>query len=183
MKRAALILATMAVFAVLVVNDLSSDGSNFRPPAGGRAWAALDPQDRCDSALGLVTHPDRWPVICRWREAGEALQGQSFPPPKGPPPYEDPHVEIYVEPAQGREELASAIAHELGHMHHTREFRSLGEWLAARGLGPGTADAVWTEDYAEVFAALFSPPAARWRAPTARPGPKALAELKARFFS
>ena len=182
MKRAAVVLAGLAVLAVLVVNDLSSDGSGARP-SGDPGWAALDPQARCDRALDLVAHPDRWPVVCRWRVPGEVLQGQSFPPPKGAPPYDDPHVEIYVEAAQGREELANVIAHELGHMHHTREFPLFGEWLAARALAPGTPDAIWTEDYAEVFAALFSPPAARWRAPTPRPDAGALADLKARFFS
>ena len=184
-KRAAVVLAVLAVLAALggmVVNDLASDDSDARPPGAG-SWAALDAQGRCDAAYDLVAHPDRWPVVCRWRTPGEALQAQSFPPPKGPAPYDDPHVEVYVEGGQGREELANAIAHELGHMHHTREFRALSEYLAARRLDPGTTDAVWTEDYAEVFAALFSPPADRWRAPTPRPSPQALADLKARFFS
>ncbi len=145
-------------------------------------WA-LDPQARCDSAMALVTHPDRWPTLCRWRSPGEGLQGQAFPPPKGPPPYDNPRVEIYVAPSQTREELANAIAHEFGHMHHTREPAFVADWLAARNLAPDTPSEVWTEDYAEAFASVFSPPAARWRAPTARPGPGALAALKVRFFS
>ena len=177
------VLVVTAVVAVLAVNGLSSDAPDTAPPAGEATWAALDPQARCDSARELVTHPDRWPVVCRWRGEGEVLQAQAFPPPAGPAPYDHPRVEVYVQAAQGRAELANAIAHELGHMHHTREFRSLADWLAARGLDRGTSDAVWTEDYAEVFAALFSPPTDRWRAPTPRPTPQALADLKARFFS
>jgi hypothetical protein len=177
--------AVVAVVAVLAVAGCERSGCCpvAGPPTGDPAWAALDAQSRCDRARELVAHPDRWPVVCRWRAPGEALQAQSFPPPRGPAPYDDPHVEIYVERAQGPEELANAIAHELGHMHHTREFRPLAEWLEARGLPAGTADSVWTEDYAEVFAALFSPPATRWRAPTPRPDSRALAELKARFFA
>ncbi len=86
---------------------------------------------------------------------------------------------------QTREQLANAIAHELGHMHHTREPAParVAEWLAARSLPPTTPDEVWTEDYAEVFAALFSPPSDAWRAPTPRPSAEELASLKARFFS
>ena len=79
--------------------------------------------------------------------------------------------------------MASAIAHELGHMHHTREPTFVREWLAARNLPAETPAEVWTEDYAEVFAALFGPRQERWRAPTPRPSPEALAVLKARFFS
>lgn len=154
-----------------------------RPPAVDAAWAALDAQGRCDSAAELITHPDRWPTRCRWRMAGERLHGQAFPPPKGPPPYDDPHLEVYVAPDQGREELANVIAHELGHMHHTREPAFVADWLAARNLGPPDASETWAEDYAEVFATLFSPPAPQWRAPTPRPGPEALVALKARFFS
>jgi hypothetical protein len=102
----------------------------------------------------------------------------------GPPPYDNPHVEVYVGETQTREQLANAIAHELGHMHHTREPAfAVADWLAARGLPPGTPSEIWTEDYAEVFAALFSPPNDAWRAPTPRPSAQALAELKARFFS
>jgi hypothetical protein len=68
-------------------------------------------------------------------------------------------------------------------MHHTREAAFVPEWLSARNLPPDTAAEVWSEDYAEVFAALFSPPAAHWRAPTPRPSPEALASLRGRFFS
>ena len=130
-----------------------------------------------------MSYPDRWPVRCRFRNPGENLVGQSFPPPVGPPPYDDPHVEIYVAPEQSREDLARAIAHELGHMHHTREPAFEAEWLRARNLPAGTPSEVWTEDYAEVFAALFAPAGDRWRAPTPRPSPEALAALKAQFFS
>lgn len=146
-------------------------------------WTALDAQGRCESAVTLVTHPDRWRMVCRWRTASDVLQGQSFPPPKGPPPFDDPHVEMYVDPAQTRNELAHAIAHEFGHMHHTREPTFVPQWLAARGLPPDTPSEVWVEDYAEVFAALFSPPSDRWRATTPRPTPEALAALKTQFFS
>jgi hypothetical protein len=146
------------------------------------AWDRLDPQTRCQEALALVTQPDPWPTSCTWRDPGGALQGQSFPPPKGPPPWDDPRIEVYVAPEQTRAEVAHAIAHELGHMRHTREPTFAPEWLAARGLAPETPWQVWTEDYAEVFAALFSPPVDAWRAPTPRPGPDALAVLKARFF-
>ena len=173
----------LAALGGLLWAGRSTDGSGA-PPAAAAAWAALDPQGRCDSAAELITHPDRWPTRCRWRMAGEPLLAQSFPPPKGPPPYDEPRVEVYVTPEQGREELANVIAHELGHMHHTREPAfSVADWLAARNLGPQDASEIWTEDYAEVFATLFSPPAERWRAPTPRPGPEALAALKARFFS
>jgi hypothetical protein len=146
-------------------------------------WSGLDPQARCDSAVALVTHSDRWPTLCRWRAPGEQLQGQAFPPPKGPAPFDDPHLEIYVAPGQSREELASAIAHELGHMHLTREPTFVAEWLAARNLPAPTPPEVWVEDYAEVFAALFGPPPSRWRAPTPRPSPEDLVRLKARFFA
>ena len=147
------------------------------------AWAALDAQARCDSALSLVTHPDRWPVRCRWRGPNDTLHGQAFPPPAGLPPFDEPHVEMYVDMAATREDLARAIAHELGHMHHTREPDFVDAWLAARNLPASTPSEVWTEDYAEVFAALFGPPADGWRAPTPRPSPQALAALRERFFS
>jgi hypothetical protein len=147
------------------------------------AWTVLDPQARCDAALTLVTHPDRWPTRCRWRTAADVLQGQSFPPPKGDPPFDEPHVEMYVAADQSRDELAHAIAHEYGHMHHTREPDFVAAWLQARGLPADTPSEVWTEDYAEAFAAVFSPPSDQWRAPTPRPSPEALAALEAHFFS
>ncbi len=181
-----LLIVVNAAVAALIWNTVS-DGSEAPPgsqPGADPAWSRLDAQGRCDEAVRLVTHPDRWPVRCRWRRPGEPVQGQSFPPPAGPPPYDDPHVEIYVDEAQGRQELANAIAHELGHMHHTREPHfAEADWLAARGLPAATPSEVWTEDYAEVFAALFSPRNDRWRAPTPRPTAEALAALKARFFS
>ncbi|MGH9225983.1 MAG: hypothetical protein ACRD2W_19835 [Acidimicrobiales bacterium] len=148
--------------------------------------SSLDPsgaEARCADAIPLVKADVHWPVRCRWRRATDDLQGQAYPPPKGLPPYDDPRVEIYVDPAQDRASLAHAIAHELGHMHHTRDPQFVPEWLAARGLPADTRDEVWTEDYAEVFAAIFSPPADRWRAPTVAPDAAALAALRARFFA
>lgn len=193
MRRIALIavVAVNVAVALVVWNARSAPqptGSRPAPASAGPAvadpgWAGLDAQARCDDAVSLVTHPDRWPTRCRWRIPGEGLQGQAFPPPKGPAPYDDPHVEIYVAMSQTREELANAIAHEFGHMHHTRAPTFVADWLAARNLAPDTPSEVWTEDYAEAFASVFSPPAARWRAPTTRPGPDALAALKLRFFS
>ena len=123
-------------------------------------------------------------MVCRWRNAGESLQGQAFPPPKGPPPFDDPRIEIFVAATQSRDNMATAIAHELGHMHHTREPAfAAADWLTARNLPGETASEIWTEDYAEVFAALFSPPADHWRAPTPRPSAQDLLALKGRFFS
>jgi hypothetical protein len=171
------------VVAGLVVWSLTRPGERSSARAAPDPFAALDAQARCDSAVALVTAPDRWPMECRWRTASDALQGQSFPPPPGPPPFDDPHVEIYVAPTQSRDELAHTIAHELGHMHMTREPTFVPAWLAARNLAPDTAVTVWSEDYAEVFAALFSPPSDRWRAATPRPTPEVLAALKAQFFS
>ncbi|HWI04952.1 MAG TPA: hypothetical protein VNT52_14160 [Acidimicrobiales bacterium] len=184
----------MAVFLVIlagvavavVIWSLRPDGPGARPVVldPEPEWSGLDAQGRCEEALREVTHPDSWPVRCRWRRPGEMLQGQAYPPPTGPPPYDEPRVEIYVADTQSRAQVANAIAHELGHMHHTREPTfAVADWLAARGLPAGTPAEVWAEDYAEVFAALFSPPSDAWRAPTPRPTPEALASLKARFFS
>lgn len=182
MKRLAVIVVVLVgAVAVRVWSDRSSDAPVVPPPDA--VWSGLDAQARCESAQALVTHPQRWPTVCRWRNPGEALQAQAFPPPKGPPPYDDPHVEIYVAAHQSREDLARTIAHEWGHMHHTREPGFVAEWLAARNLPDETPWEVWAEDYAEVFAALFSPPAPGWRAPTNRPSPEALALLKERFFA
>lgn len=186
MRRGALFTAVVAVVAVagLVVWDgRADDGPPTTLPAVDPAWDPLGPQQRCERALDLVSHPDRWPIRCRWREPGEGLAGQSFPPPAGAPPYDEPRVEIYVARQQPMEDVARTIAHELGHMHHTREPTFVAQWLQARNLPPDTPSEVWTEDYAEVFAALFGPPNDRWRAPTPRPGAEALAGLKARFFS
>ena len=172
------------VLALLMWNARSGERPQARSTVVNDEWSGLDPQARCESAVALVTHPDRWPTLCRWARAGEGLQGQAFPPPKGPPPFDDPHIEIFVSATQSRENLATAIAHELGHMHHTREPAfAAAEWLAARKLPAETASEIWTEDYAEVFAALFSPPADHWRAPTPRPSAQDLQALKGRFFS
>lgn len=180
-RRLIVVIGVLVLVAAVVA--VWPGGSSERPPAADLVWVQLDPQGRCESASELITHPDRWPTRCRWRQSGEVLAGQSFPPPAGQPPYDDPHVEIYVSPDQGREELANAIAHELGHMHHTREPAFVAEWLEARNLPPDSPSELWTEDYAEVFSALFSPPSIRWRAATPRPSPDALATLKARFFA
>ena len=178
-----LVLGNVAV-AVLFWNARPDGPARGLVPDPDPSWSSLDAQGRCDAAQHEVTHPDRWPLRCRWRQPGELLEGQSYPPPKGPPPYDDPHVEIYVAETQTRAQVAHAIAHELGHMHHTREPAfSVAEYLAARGLPATTPNEVWTEDYAEVFAALFSPPTDAWRAPTPRPTPEALAALRARFFA
>jgi hypothetical protein len=178
-----LVVVANAVAVLGLWNLRAPHRSPARPAVADDAWSRLDPQARCDSAVVLVTHPDRWPTVCRWRTPADALQGQAFPPPKGAPPFDDPHIEIYVAVSQTREELAHAMAHELGHMHHTREPTFVPAWLAARNLPADAPSQVWTEDYAEVFAALFSPPSDAWRAPTPRPGPEALAALKGQFFS
>ena len=184
MRRVALLLVIAALAAGFLVLWDGPTGEPGPGPSLEPDWAGLDAQARCDDAVQLVTHRDRWPTQCRWRQPGERLQGQAFPPPPGPPPYENPRIEIYVDAAQSREGLAHAIAHELGHMHHTREPTfAVADWLAARGLPATTPSEVWTEDYAEVFAALFSPPSEAWRAPTPRPTPEVLADLRTRFFS
>jgi hypothetical protein len=182
------VLAGATVVLGLVMLRLVEGDAPTRPAVPGATaaaspWGELDPTARCASAEELVTQSDPWPTLCRWRQATDALQGASFPPPKGDPPFDDPHIEIYVDPAQTREELAHAIAHEMGHMRHTREPTFVPAYLAARGLPADTPSAVWTEDYAEVFAALFSPPSNLWRAPTPRPDADALGALKVRFFS
>lgn len=170
------------VVAGALVTWWASRPHPHRPAAAAR-WAALGPQARCDDAASLVTGRDPWPMVCRWRQPGDALEGQAFPPPAGDPPFDHPHIEVYVAGGQSRVEVAHAIAHELGHMRQTREPAFGPDWLAARGLPPDTPWQVWSEDYAEVFAALFAPPVEAWRAPTTRPDAAALAALKARFFA
>jgi len=161
---------------------------HHRLPAGApaaplaRGWAGLDPPARCASALGLVAYPNRWPMLCRWREASDTVAGMAFPPPVGAPPWDHPRIEIYLAPDEARPEVAHAIAHELGHMRHTRDAPMARAWLAARGLPPDTVSAVWVEDYAEAFAAVFGPAVGEWDAPTARPTPAALESLRAQFF-
>lgn len=179
-----LVVAANIAVAVLIWNA-RADAPNLRPvPAPDPSWSRLDAQARCDEAMHDVTRPSSWPVLCRWRQPGEMVQGQAYPPPKGPPPYDEPRVEIYLAETQSRGQVANALAHELGHMHHTREPAfAIADWLEARGLPATTPSEVWTEDYAEVFAALFSPPNDTWRAPTSRPTPEILAALEARFFS
>ena len=71
-------------------------------------------------------------TVCRWREPGESLRGQSFPPPVGAPPWDRPRIEVYVGRTETRADLAHTIAHELGHMHHTREAAFGPQWIHAR---------------------------------------------------
>lgn len=187
MRRSAVarVVAINVVFSGLLLN-CTGEGTGRRAspePPVEEAWSELDAQARCENAAPLVTQPVAWPVRCRWRQASDVLEAQAFPPPRGEPPYDNPRVEIYVARGQSREEVAHALAHELGHMRHTREPTFVPEWLAARGLPADTPDTVWTEDYAEVFAALFGPPSEEWRAPTTRPAAEALADLRGRFFS
>lgn len=180
------VLAVIGVaLLVAVVFQAGRDGSSAARPSAGAPAAegdAPDPDARCAAALGLVATRERWPITCRWRLASDGLQGQAFPPPAGPAPFQVPHVEIYLEPAQSTEDLARAIAHEFGHMHHTREFLRLPEWLRARNLPADAPVELWSEDYAEVFARLFGPPSEKWRAPTSPPDPEALAGLRSQFF-
>ena len=173
------------VVLVAVVVQASRDRSGAARPSGGTtvpAGQAPDAETRCAEALSLLTTRERWPMTCHLRLASDALHGQAFPPPPGEAPFDIPHVEIYVDPAQSTDDLARAIAHEFGHMHHTREFLRVTEWLRARNLPAGTPVEVWTEDYAEVFARLFGPPSERWRAPTTPPDPGDLARLRPQFF-
>jgi hypothetical protein len=188
---AALGVAILAVVTIQALRDGGGTAERVAPPpttsdpaaTTSSDWSRLDPEARCASAMSLVTSTRRWPTACRWRTSGELLQGQAFPPPPGEPPFDVPRIELYVDPAQTREDLARAIAHELGHMHHTRDPRFVPDWLVARRLPPETTTDVWTEDYAEVFAALFGPPSPRWRAPTTRPSIEDLAALRMRFFA
>ncbi len=185
----ALVAAANLVLVVVAVNWARGDaGTGLRPPSvvappADTAWDGMDAQGRCDSAAELVRRPNPWPTICRWRAPEEGVRGLSFPPPVGEPPWDRPRIEVYVGATETRADVAHSIAHELGHMHHTRDFTREPEWLQARGLAPDLHWTVWTEDYAEVFAALYGPPTDRWRATTAPPSPADLADLERRFFA
>lgn len=181
---AALGVAILVIVSVQVRGDRATPET--RPPASTQGTNELDglgAQARCDRAAALVTAGRNWPVECRWRQSTDLLQGQAFPPPAGDPPFDRPHVEIYVAPAQSSQQLGHAIAHELGHMYHTRDYRFVPEWLAERHLPADTPWEVWSEDYAEVFSTLFGPAFDPWGAATARPGAEELARLKGRFFA
>lgn|GEM_PF-4369793 len=181
----ALVATANLVVAVVAVNWAQGrpESASLPPSAAPTAWDALDAQARCDSAAELLRRPNPWPTICHWRAAGQDLRGQSFPPPGGDPPWDRPRIEVYLGATEGRAEVAHIIAHELGHMHHTRNADFGPRWLQARGLAPELPWTVWTEDYAEVFAALYGPPVEGWQAPTTRPSPGALAALAAQFFT
>lgn len=146
------------------------------------AWSSLDPTARCAQAIDLISQRPQWPIVCRWRAVGETTSGESFPPPAGDPPWDRPRIEVHLDAGQGREELARVIAHEMGHMHHTREPSFVPDWLKARNLAPDTDWTLWVEDYAEIFARIFGPPSPDWRAPTVPPTAAELASLRARFF-
>lgn len=174
-----LVAVNVLIGAVVVFWVANRDG---RPDLVADQWSRLDPQGRCARALTLIRHESSWPIICRWRRADDHVLAVSFPPPAGNPPWDHPRIEVYVSRHQGQSEIARVIAHEMGHMVHTREPTFASEWLKARRLPPDTDSSVWTEDYAEVFAALFGPPG-DWRAPTAPPSSSELADLRARFFA
>lgn len=144
-------------------------------------WSRLDPQARCARAQGLVRYENSWPLVCRWRGPDDAMVAVSFPPPVGEPPWDRPRIEVYLSPDQGPPEVARVIAHEMGHMVHTREPTFAAEWLQARNLPADTDSSIWVEDYAEVFAALYGPPG-DWRAPTLPPTSSELQDLRSRFF-
>jgi hypothetical protein len=186
-KGAVALVAAANLVLVAGAVRLATAGSSSSPPPAPTVtttqWDTLDAQGRCQSAAELVRRPNPWPTICSFRAAGDTLRGQSFPPPVGDPPYDHPHIEVYLRPTESREDVAHTIAHELGHMTHTREATFVPAWLQARGLPADTPPAIWTEDYAEVFATLFGPPVDGWQAPTTRPGPAELAALQAQFFS
>lgn len=103
------------------------------------------------------------------------------PSARGDPPWDRPRIEVYLSPDQGPPEVARVIAHEMGHMVHTREPTFGAAWLEARNLPPDTDASVWVEDYAEVFAVLYAPPG-EWRAATPPPTPAELDALRSRFF-
>jgi len=181
-SKAVLLVLLVAVDALVVAAVLLfiTDRPTSTPASSG--WSALDPAARCERAIDLIAYRTPWPVLCRWRAAGETTSGVSFPPPAGHPPWDRPRIEVHVDAGQSREELARVIAHEMGHMHHTRDASFAPEWLKARSLPPETDWAIWTEDYAEVFASIFGPPFADWRAPTVPPTAAELSTLRDRFF-
>jgi hypothetical protein len=188
-RKGAVVLVA-AVNVILVVAAVSwareqsaTPATTTSTPPPTTAWEGLDAQGRCDDAVALVRRPDPWPTICRWREPGEALRGQSYPPPVGDPPWDRPRIEVFVGRTETRAEVAHTIAHELGHMTHTRVATFGLKWMQARGLPPDSPPGVWTEDYAEVFAALYGPPVDGWEAPTTRPSPAELAALELQFFA
>ena len=150
-----------------------------RPAVNG--WSRLDPPERCARALRLIRHENRWPLVCRWRVPEDRAVAASFPPPAGEPPWDAPRIEVYVAPEDEPVEVARAIAHEMGHMRHTREPTFAAEWLQARRLPADTDWRIWVEDYAEVFAALYGPKS-DWRAPTPPPSPAELEALRSGFF-
>jgi hypothetical protein len=154
---------------------------NANPDPVADDWSRLEPQARCVRALTLGRRENPWPVICRWRRPDDRVLAVSFPPPVGEPPWDRPRIEVYVSPQDEPTRIARAIAHEMGHMVHTREPNFTTEWLRARRLPQDTEASVWAEDYAEVFAALYAPEG-DWRAPTPPPTPAELEALRLRFF-
>jgi hypothetical protein len=120
--------------------------STADPSDADSAWANLGPQERCNRAVALVSFPNSWPLHCRWRQSQETLSGMAWPPPAGEAPWDNPRIEVYLTPSQSEADVAHAIAHEMGHMHHGREYARVEEWLAARRLPPDTEWTVWTED-------------------------------------
>ncbi|MDQ4088936.1 MAG: hypothetical protein M3163_01295 [Actinomycetota bacterium] len=152
------------------------------PTRSSSDWSALDPALRCKAAVELIDHPAPWPIVCRWRQPGDTMTAVAFPSPVGDPPWDRPRIDVHVDAGQSREELARVIAHEMGHMHHTREPSFTGGWLQARNLAPDTDWTIWVEDYAEVFARIFGPPFPDWRATTVPPTPAELESLRTRFF-
>ena len=143
--------------------DRATDRVPEAPPTTVYDAGRPRPQARCDACRGPG---HRQPALAHDLPVARArrrIAGPGFPAAGRDPPFANPRIEIYVDPAQSADDLARAIAHELGHMHHTRDARFVPEWLSARGLPPGTPDEIWTEDYAEVFAALFAPPSEQWR--------------------
>jgi hypothetical protein len=161
------------------VGWVATRGQGPSPPASD--WDRLDPPARCARALGLIRQRNPWPLHCRWRVPEDRVVAASFPPPVGAPPWDAPRIEVYLTPEDEAVEVARAIAHEMGHMRHTREPTFVAEWLQARRLRGDTDWQIWVEDYAEVFAALYGP-RSDWRAPTPAPSAADLDALQSRFF-